>query len=106
MGRHRCSMVSAPDDPLVNFACDPRYDVQSLLGQGSYGVVCAAVDQRTGEPVAIKKMSNVFSHPLETKRTLRELRLLRHFIEHDNVLTIRNVLLTGGNDLLGADIFI
>ena len=32
----------------------------------------SAIDNRTGEMVAIKKMTNVFGHPLETKRTLRE----------------------------------
>merc|ERR1711959_689170 len=59
-----------------------------------------------GGMVAIKKMTNVFGHPLETKRTLRELRLLRHFIEHENVLTIRNVLLPrNGGDLM-EDIFV
>lgn len=38
--------------------------------------VCArassALDQATNEMVAIKKMTNVFSHVGETKRTLRE----------------------------------
>ncbi len=30
--------------------------------QGSYGVVCSAVDTYTGERVAIKKITNVFDH--------------------------------------------
>jgi len=99
-------MSAEPADPVANFDCDPRYDVQKMLGQGSYGVVCSAVDSKTGEMVAIKKMSNVFSHPLETKRTLRELRLLRHFIDHENVLTISNVILPMGQDMLHRDIFV
>lgn len=99
-------MPAEPADPVANFDCDPRYEVQKVLGQGSYGVVCSAFDSKTGEMVAIKKMSNVFSHPLETKRTLRELRLLRHFIEHENVLTISNVILPKGQDMLHRDIFV
>eukprot|EP00656_Telonema_subtile_P037705 TRINITY_DN4205_c0_g1_i3.p1 TRINITY_DN4205_c0_g1~~TRINITY_DN4205_c0_g1_i3.p1 ORF type:complete len:482 (-),score=149.98 TRINITY_DN4205_c0_g1_i3:490-1935(-) len=93
-------------DAVAQFECDPRYEVQKLLGQGSYGVVCSAVDSVTGEMVAIKKMTNVFSHPLETKRTLRELRLLRHFMQHENVLTITNVLLPRSADNSLQDIFV
>ena len=35
----------------------------------------SATDQMNGEMVAIKKMTNVFSHVAETKRTLREVRI-------------------------------
>lgn len=38
----------------------------------------------TGEEVAIKKIVNVFANPRDTKRTLREIKLLRHF-KHENV---------------------
>ena len=34
----------------------------------------SALDTITGDMVAVKKMTNVFSHVLETKRTLREVR--------------------------------
>jgi len=98
---------TSPEDAAVaSFDCDPRYQVAKLLGQGSYGVVCSAVDTRSGDMVAIKKMTNVFGHPLETKRTLRELRLLRHFIDHENVLTIRNVILPRKNGDRLDDIFV
>lgn len=90
---------------VQQFGCDDRYEVQQFLGQGSYGTVCSAVDTRSGEMVAIKKMTNVFSHVAETKRTLRELRLLRHFCHHENVLTIHNVLPPQESDQFN-DIFI
>ena len=61
----------------------------SLLG--AYGVVCAAHDEVAGEAVAIKKISNAFEHATYTKRTLREIRLLR-LLQHDNVIRLRTLL--------------
>jgi serine/threonine protein kinase len=56
-----------------------------VVGKGSYGVVCSAVDNFTGEKVAIKKIHNVFEHVSDATRILREiklLRLLKHPGEH------------------------
>jgi len=38
------------------------YEIQEVVGKGSYGVVASAVDTHTGERVAIKKMNNIFEH--------------------------------------------
>lgn len=43
----------------------------------SYGVVCSAVDNFTGEKVAIKKITNVFEHVSDATRIVREIKLLR-----------------------------
>mmetsp|Transcript_36038 Transcript_36038/g.111522 ORF Transcript_36038/g.111522 Transcript_36038/m.111522 type:complete len:435 (-) Transcript_36038:136-1440(-) len=75
----------------VRFDVDVRYDVLDVVGQGAYGVVCAAHDQVAGDPVAIKKISNAFEHATYTKRTLREIRLLR-LLQHDNVIRLRTLL--------------
>jgi serine/threonine protein kinase len=40
-------------------------------------VVCSAVDNYTGEKVAIKKITNVFEHVSDATRILREIKLLR-----------------------------
>ena len=61
----------------IRFDVDVRYDVLDVVGQGAYGVVCAAHDAVAGEAVAIKKIANAFEHATYTKRTLREIRLLR-----------------------------
>jgi len=53
--------------------------------------VCAAHDEAAGEAVAIKKISNAFEHATYTKRTLREIRLLR-LLQHDNVIRLRTLL--------------
>ncbi len=54
-----------------------RYLIREVIGKGSYGIVCSAVDQFTGEKVAIKKITNVFEHVSDATRILREIKLLR-----------------------------
>ena len=74
----------------IRFDVDVRYDVLDVVGQGAYGVVCAAHDAVAGEAVAIKKISNAFEHATYTKRTLREIRLLR-LLRHDNIIRLKNI---------------
>ncbi len=45
----------------------------------------AATNGQTGEGVAIKKVTNVFSKKILAKRALREIKLLQHFRGHRNV---------------------
>ena len=47
-------------------------------------VPSSAKDQLTGSSVAIKKIMKPFSTPVLSKRTYRELKLLKH-IQHENV---------------------
>ncbi|CAN1254049.1 Mitogen-activated protein kinase homolog MMK2 [Linum perenne] len=54
------------------------------IGRGAYGIVCAAVNSETHEEVAIKKIGNAFDNKIDAKRTLREIKLLRH-MDHENV---------------------
>ncbi|KAH9613151.1 hypothetical protein KSS87_008310 [Heliosperma pusillum] len=61
------------------------------VGRGAYGIVCAAVNSQTGEEVAIKKVGNAFDNRVDAKRTLREIKLLRH-MNHDNVITLREII--------------
>ncbi|KKY26905.1 putative map kinase [Phaeomoniella chlamydospora] len=68
-----------------DFVVDERYNVTKELGQGAYGIVCAATNVQTGEGVAIKKVTNVFSKKILAKRALRELKLLQHFRGHRNI---------------------
>ncbi|RPA72202.1 MAP kinase MpkA [Ascobolus immersus RN42] len=68
-----------------DFIVDERYIVTKELGQGAYGIVCAATNQQTGDGVAIKKVTNVFSKKILAKRALREIKLLQHFRGHRNI---------------------
>ena len=75
----------------VQFEVDSRYIALECLGVGAYGVVCAAKDIRYGHKVAIKKIPRAFEMVTIAKRTLRELKILRHF-KHDNIISIREVM--------------
>jgi serine/threonine protein kinase len=47
-------------------------------------VTSSAKDQLTQQPVAVKKIMKPFSTPVLSKRTYRELKLLKH-LRHENV---------------------
>jgi len=70
------------------------FQLNKFVGVGAYGVVCSARHTASGANVAIKRITDLFQRVSDTKRTLREIMLLRHF-NHDNVLQLRNVLVVG-----------
>jgi serine/threonine protein kinase len=78
----------------TKFKLENRYEIIDALGSGAYGTVVAAEDlkHKEGRPniVAIKKIERAFEHPLFTKRTLRELRILR-LLSHENVIDLLTI---------------
>jgi len=75
-----------------DFTIDTRFTITKELGHGAYGLVCAA-QYDSGTPagstaVAIKKVNNIFNKKLLCKRALRELKLLRHFRGHKNIVCL------------------
>lgn len=69
----------------------PNYSIECILGQGSYGQVVRCKHLPTGEIVAIKKIQNVFSDPIDAKRILRELCIVRQ-LRHPNIVQIREII--------------
>lgn len=69
-----------------------RYQIQEVVGKGSYGVVGSAVDTHTGEKVAIKKINDVFDHVSDATRILREIKLLR-LLKHPDIVEIKHIML-------------
>ncbi|GFY96374.1 protein kinase superfamily protein [Actinidia rufa] len=69
-----------------------QYEIQEVVGKGSYGVVAAAIDTHTGERVAIKKMNDVFEHVSDATRILREIKLLR-LLRHPDIVEIKHIML-------------
>ncbi|XP_039017283.1 mitogen-activated protein kinase 3 isoform X2 [Hibiscus syriacus] len=53
------------------------------IGRGAYGIVCSVLNSETNEMVAVKKIANTFDNHMDAKRTLREIKLLRH-LDHEN----------------------
>uniref|UniRef100_A0A096LSF6 Mitogen-activated protein kinase n=1 Tax=Poecilia formosa TaxID=48698 RepID=A0A096LSF6_POEFO len=75
----------------VKFDVGEEYDVIETIGTGAYGVVSSARRRDNGQQVAIKKISNAFEVVTNAKRTLRELKILKHF-KHDNIIAIKDIL--------------
>lgn len=73
----------------IVFNISSDFELQSLLGEGAYGVVCSAVHKPTGEVVAIKKIEP-FGRPLFALRTLREIKILKQF-SHENIISIFDI---------------
>ena len=67
------------------FHLPSRWKLIRPLGQGAYGLVISVQDTLSGEPVAVKCITRVFDKVILARRALRELTLLRHFGEHDNL---------------------
>ena len=88
------------------FYIDVRYSNLRPIGGGSYGVVCAADDATTGRRVAIKKIANVFGDLVDAKRILREIKLLRHFGSHENIVQVKDLVTVPPNTIDFQDVYI
>lgn len=51
----------------------------------------SAKNEETQEKCAIKKISNAFDNPTDARRTLREIKLLRH-LRHENIVALKDIL--------------
>jgi serine/threonine protein kinase len=71
----------------TEFIVEKRYIIKEPAGSGAYGTVVIADDEQKGSQIAIKKIERAFEHKLFTKRTLRELRILR-LLNHENVVKL------------------
>lgn len=82
------SNVTLPFFSIFIFNVYSIFFLFSLVGHGAYGIVIAARDHEADEDhslVAIKKIERAFEHKIFTKRTLRELKILR-LLQHENVM--------------------
>ena len=88
------------------FFVDERYTQIKPAGTGAYGLVASALDTKTGNPVAIKKIKDTFVDIIDAKRILREIKLLRHFSSHENIITIEDIMTCPPNRVDFTDIYI
>ena len=75
-----------------------RFILQKKVGQGAYGVVFKAIDKKTKEQVALKKLFGAFQDEVDSQRTFREVMLLQELNGHDNIIRLLNVI-KAENDL-------
>ncbi|XP_066572105.1 mitogen-activated protein kinase 15 isoform X2 [Amia ocellicauda] len=69
-----------------------KYEIKRRLGKGAYGIVWKAVDRKTGEVVAVKKIFDAFRNRTDAQRTFREIMFLQEFGEHPNIIKLLNVI--------------
>uniref|UniRef100_A0A8C9CTT9 Mitogen-activated protein kinase 15 n=1 Tax=Phocoena sinus TaxID=42100 RepID=A0A8C9CTT9_PHOSS len=71
-----------------------RYLLRLRLGKGmsseAYGIVWKAVDQRTGEVVALKKIFDAFKDKTDAQRTFREIMSLGNIVRLPGVIWAEN----------------
>lgn len=82
-----------------------RYLAKKVIGEGAYGVVVAAEDTKTGERVAVKRIKCVMDSGGMATRILRELKFLRFLHKHENIISVRDVLVPGERDKFN-DVFV
>ncbi|NWH54170.1 MK15 kinase, partial [Fregata magnificens] len=58
----------------------------------AYGIVWKAIDRRTGEIVAVKKIFDAFRNRTDAQRTFREIMFLQEFGEHPNIIKLLDVI--------------
>lgn len=73
------------------FEIDTKYAPIKPIGKGAYGIVCSARNSESGEKIAIKKIANAFENTTDARRTLREIRLLRH-LNHENIIGLKDIM--------------
>ena len=71
-----------------------------------YIILIRILLQVTGEKVAIKKITDVFIDLVDAKRILREIKLLRHFNAHENIVTILDIMSSPPNSVDIQDLYI
>lgn len=84
--RLRCLWTSVVRDELIMILLLKTI----TLYNDFFKITSSAVDSRTENKVAIKKLARPFQSAIHAKRTYRELRLLKH-MNHENVIGLLDV---------------
>lgn len=74
----------------IVFNISQNFKIIRVLGEGAYGVVVLAIHLPSGTKVAIKKIVP-FNKILFCLRTLREIKLLTKFRNHENIIQLYDV---------------
>jgi len=83
-------MSNASDD--IDRHVTRRYDIVQKLGKGAYGIVWRAMDKKTKDVVALKKIFDAFQNSTDAQRTFREVMFLQEMRGHEHIITLLNVM--------------
>lgn len=84
---HECMVDGGKTDGKSTFRIPKHLELVKKVGSGAYGCVASFKDTKSGEKIAVKKITNAFDDLVDGKRILREVKLLRAF-DHDNIIRI------------------
>lgn len=84
-------------EPEVDAAVAEKFEMKRRLGKGAYGIVWKAINRRTGEIVAVKKIFDAFRNRTDAQRTFREIMFLQEFGEHPNIIKLLDVIRAQNN---------
>lgn len=68
-----------------------RFEIKKRLGKGAYGIVWKAVDRKSKDVVAIKKIFDAFRNQTDAQRTFREIIFLQSFRNHPNIVKLHSI---------------
>lgn len=74
-----------------------KFNIEKIIGKGAYGVVFKAVDKKTKELIALKKLYDAFRNETDSQRTFREVMLLQELNGHENIIRLLNVIKAENN---------
>ena len=72
-----------------------KYEITQKLGKGAYAVVFKAIDKKTKQVVALKKIFDAFQNATDAQRTFREimyLMALKTPKPHPNIIQLQNFM--------------
>ncbi|XP_063905011.1 mitogen-activated protein kinase 15 [Zophobas morio] len=75
-----------------------RFDIQKRLGKGAYGIVWKAIDRRTKDVVAVKKIFDAFRNQTDAQRTFREIMFLQSLKNHPNIVKLFSIHRAANNN--------
>ncbi|TGZ59783.1 hypothetical protein CRM22_008895 [Opisthorchis felineus] len=69
-----------------------KFEIKKRLGKGAYGIVWKALNRKTHEIVALKKIFDAFRNQTDAQRTFREIAYLQEFGNHPNIIKLFSVI--------------
>ncbi|TNJ29519.1 Kinase, CMGC MAPK [Giardia muris] len=79
------------DDEAIDRHVLRKYEIVHRVGKGAYGIVWKAINRKTNEIVALKKIFQAFQNDTDAQRTFREVMFLQE-LHHENIIRLFNVL--------------
>ncbi|CAD8162161.1 unnamed protein product [Paramecium octaurelia] len=74
-----------------------KFELLEFKGKGAYGVVWKAIDRKTKQIVALKKIFDAFHNATDSQRTFREVMFLEQLNNHENIIKLTSVIKAENN---------